>query len=96
MFVSHFRSFLLVPLSALLLMGCGSSLPEEDSTASGVAEKGLAADSQVQSFESCYDQCYRASSSCQQACGATQEQCAAAITLCYDSCSWSTEPWLPC
>jgi hypothetical protein len=93
---SRMTLYLMASFSALLFMGCGSSLSGDAATAQGAAEQRLETDTRQQFVSSCYDECYQANSWCQQACGATWQQCAAAIELCYDSCSDGNGPALPC
>ncbi|PTL83841.1 hypothetical protein [Vitiosangium sp. GDMCC 1.1324] len=93
MFTQRIRSYLLASSSALLLLGCGGPLQEESPAASG-QEPSTSQTAPLSA--SCYDECYQASSTCPQQCGASQAACDAATAVCYDSCNRGVGPWLPC
>jgi hypothetical protein len=83
-------------LASLSLLACATdeaSLPGTDEASPATSQ--LESESSLLP-PSCYDQCYWASLTCTQDCGASASACSDATAICYDSCTRGVGPWLPC
>jgi hypothetical protein len=87
------RSLSFSCLASLSLLACAA---EEAPVADEAAPTSQLESASSLLPPSCYDQCYWASLTCTQDCGASASACSDATAICYDSCTRGVGPWLPC